>query len=481
VADPVAIGPLAQSGGGIKVFGFFQGRTHLLFLKKKKQKDFLSGASVFFGSSDLRHARSVTAVAIGNALDFYDFLTYAFFAVQIGHAFFPSSGAARGLMLSLATFGAGFLMRPLGGILIGLYADRKGRRPAMVLSFSLMGLGLAGVTLTPSYANIGPAAPVCLLFWRLVQGFALGGEVGPSTSLLMELAPPSRRGLYVSMQYAAQDFAVLAAGSVGFALANLLSPAALDSFGWRAAFGIGIVIVPFGLWLRHNLPETLLETAPGGQTPARPPWRLAGLGLMLIGCGTIVGYGFDYMTTFAQDALHLPANAAFGATVVLGIVLVATDIVAGMLCDRLGRKPLLLASVSLLLLGVIPLYALMIAHSQAGVVYGVTAVLGVLEAFITVPALLTLAELLPAYVRSATLGTIYAVSVSIFGGTTQFMMKWLSAVTGSTLAPSWYVTASLVMGAAAILRLKESRPRCSSSKTPKHRPPSSQQVADRTS
>jgi MFS family permease len=406
--------------------------------------------------------RRVAAVGVGNALDFYDFLTYSFFAVQIGHCFFPGGTAAHGLLLSLATFGVGFMMRPLGGVLIGLYADRAGRRPAMLLSFSLMGAGVIGLALTPSYARIGVAAPVLLVLFRLVQGFALGGEVGPSTAFLVEAAPPLRRGLYVSLQYATQDFAVLVAGVVGFALANLLSPAQLDAWGWRLAFGLGATIVPFGLAMRRLLPETL-EARHGGRAASRRlpwglPWGLVVPGLMLAGCGTIVGYGFDYMTTYVQDSLHMPANLAFGATVALGVMLVSSDIAAGVLSDRFGRKPVMLIAAVALLVLVVPLYMLMIRWPDAAVVYAVTGVLGVLEGFLTGPALVALTEMLPKSARSVGLGTIYSVAVAALGGTTQFMMKWFGDVSGSKLAPACYVAAALVMGIAAMLVIRETAP-----------------------
>lgn len=177
----------------------------------------------------------IIAVGMGNALEFYDFLTFSFFSTQIGHCFFPNATGKRSLLYALATFGVGFAMRPLGGILIGRYGDRAGRKPAMLLSFTLMGMAILGVALTPAYTQIGVAAPVLLVLFRLMQGFALGGEVGPSTAYLIEAAPPHRRGLYVSIQYATQDCAPLVAGLVGFVLSLLLTAQQLDTWGWRSA------------------------------------------------------------------------------------------------------------------------------------------------------------------------------------------------------------------------------------------------------
>src|SRR5690348_4528985 len=178
-------------------------------------------------------ARHIAAVAAGNALSFYDSLTYSFFAIQIGRAFFPSKDSTASLLLSLATFGAGFLTRPLGGLIIGRMGDRVGRKPAMILSFTLMGIALLGISLTPSYATIGVAAPICAVLFRMLQGFALGGEIGPTTVYLIEAAAPERRGFYNGLGAATQDGSVVAAGVVGVILSSLLSPTALDAYGWR--------------------------------------------------------------------------------------------------------------------------------------------------------------------------------------------------------------------------------------------------------
>src|SRR3954467_3766661 len=195
--------------------------------------------------------KQVLAVVAGNGLEYYDFVTYAFFAAQIGRTFFPSDTPGTSLLASLATFGAGFLTRPLGALVIGRYADRAGRKPAMLLSFWLMGIAVVGLPLVPAFASIGLAAPLLVIGFRLLQGFALGGEVGPNTAFLMEAAPARHRGFYVSLQATSADIAVMIAGLVGVLLANLLVPAQLDAWGWRLALLPGAVIVPFGLMLRR--------------------------------------------------------------------------------------------------------------------------------------------------------------------------------------------------------------------------------------
>src|SRR5262245_42922266 len=182
-------------------------------------------------------------------LEFYDFITYSFFAIQIGHTFFPSQSEYGSLMLSLATFGAGFITRPIGGVVLGIYADRVGRRPAMLMTFALMGAALVAISITPSYATIGLAAPVIVIIARMLQGFALGGEVGPSTAYLLEIAAPERRGLLMSLQFGSQQLAATLGALVGFILSRTMTTAALDSYGWRIAFLIGAIALPFGFWM----------------------------------------------------------------------------------------------------------------------------------------------------------------------------------------------------------------------------------------
>jgi MFS family permease len=409
--------------------------------------------------SETRHLplRKVAAVGIGNALEFYDFLTYSFFAIQIGHSFFPEK---HGLLYSLAVFGVGFLTRPLGGLVLGMMGDRVGRRPAMVLSFSLIGLALLGIALTPSYAEIGTAAPVLLVIFRLLQGFALGGEVGASTAFLVEAAPPERRGLYVSIQYMTQDFAVLVAGIVGFVLSETLTPGQLDDWGWRAAFLLGTAVIPVGFWLRRSLPETLdVEeriAAPAGK--GRVPYRFVALALLMTMATSTYIFGIDYITTYVQDSLHMDAGAAFGATVLIGLCATIGDPLSGLLCDRFGRKPVMLAAAAAILLVVAPAFLAMTRLGGTGIVFAGTALLAFLQSMLIVPALTTIAETLPKTIRSGTIGVVYAVSTSIFGGSTQMVVKWLIDRTGNPLAPAWYICGIVFLGGLAMLAVRESSP-----------------------
>src|ERR1700756_1894886 len=204
----------------------------------------LPQAQMVNDESDINVVRAAFAATIGNMLEFYDFITYSFFAIQIGHTFFPAQSEYGSLMLSLATFGAGFVTRPVGGIVLGIYSDRVGRRPAMLLSFALMGTAILVLSLTPSYNSIGLAAPIIVIIARLAQGFALGGEVGPTTAYLMEIASPERRAFVVAWQPASQEIAATAGAVVGVILSKTLTPDALETFGWRIAFLIGAACLP---------------------------------------------------------------------------------------------------------------------------------------------------------------------------------------------------------------------------------------------
>jgi MFS family permease len=405
-------------------------------------------------------ARHVAAVVAGNALEFYDFLTYAFFAVYIGRAFFPSTSPTASLLASLATFGVGFVTRPIGALVIGRMGDRLGRKPAMLLCFSLMGVAIVGVALTPPHSMIGVAAPVLVIFFRMLQGFALGGEVGPSTAFLLEAAPVNRRGFYTAFQGWSQNLAVLASGLVGFALANTLNERQLETFGWRIAFLVGAAIVPFGLLMRRSLPETFHapETGKRERVPLRPHARVAVLGLMMLAAGTIGTYIRTYITTYAIATLHMRANVAFAATIVAGSCGVAFDLVSGALSDRIGRKPMMLTGGILLLASVLPAFYVISHYRTTATLLGATAVLSISAAALISPTIVWMTESLPAAIRSSGVAVIYAVSIATFGGSTQYVVTWLIRKTGSPMAPAWYWMAALVVGVSAMIATRESAP-----------------------
>jgi MFS family permease len=403
--------------------------------------------------------RHVAAAVIGNALEFYDFTTYAYFALQIGRTFFPAHDPFVSLMITLVTFGAGFIMRPVGAVVIGRFADRIGRKPAMILSFALMGGGVLALALTPSYAQIGIAAPIIVVLIRLVQGFALGGDVGPTTAFLLEAAPINQRGLYGSLQFASQGLATLAAGVVGVVLAHFLSSAQLDHFGWRIALALGALVVPIGLAMRRTLPETLPEVSQS--LPVPPPAdisRIVVLGLLLIMGGTTGVYVLNYMSTYAQNTLHLSTSAAFASTLAFGIVSIIFSPIAGFVSDRAGRKPVMIWPRLGMTLAVYPAFLALTHWPSAFTLICATAILGLLTQSTGSVGLVAITESLPPRIRSATTAGIYAVGVAVFGGTTQPIVAWLMHLSGSALAPAWFLTGTSSIALIATLLMRETAP-----------------------
>jgi MFS family permease len=407
--------------------------------------------------------RQVTAAVIGNALEFYDFTVYTVFAVDIGQAFFPAHDKFVGLLLSLLTFAIGFLTRPLGAVVIGAIADRAGRRPAMLLTFALMGAAIVGLASTPSYAQIGVAAPILAVLCRLVQGFALGGEVGPTMAFLVEAAAPRQRGLVGSWQSASQSVSSLVGGFVGVVLAATLSHSDLAAYGWRAAFWIGALVLPFGLLIRRTLPETLHH--PETHTaihPDRPHLiahaRLLILGVMVILFLTTSTYVRLFMTTYAITSLHISSGAAYGASLVNGFVGIVFTLLGGYLSDRYGRRVVMMIPLLLFLAVTYPAFWLLVLRHDGPTLWAVTGLIGALNSLSAGAALIWLTEGLRKEVRSLGLGATYAISVTVFGGSTQPMLAWLTHLTGDPLTPAYYLMGAALVGLAAVFMLRETAP-----------------------
>lgn len=424
----------------------------------------LESQCIDVNESDGRHTVTLPqllAIAAGNGLQFYDFLVYAFFATQIGETFFPSRDRAATLLASLATFGVGYLARPVGAVVVGVMGDRVGRKPAMILSFALMGVGILGLSVTPSYGQIGLAAPLLAIAFRLVQGFALGGEVGPSTTLLVEIAPVTHRGRYVSLQYATQDASILAAGVVGMCLAHWLDASQLAQWGWRIAFGLGAAIVPVGLLLRQRVPETLVSAECNSTAAASRPSASAGrIGrtLVLLSGSIVCFVILDYLTTYAVHTLRLTATPAFAATVVIGLTGICCDLLGGWLSDRFGRKRVMSIPWVILLAITVPAFEFMVKAHTTFSLLATSTLLALLVDVSTTSVLVSICELMPRASRAAAVGTLYAISATVFGGTTQFIVTWLIGKTGSPLAPAWYMTGAIAAGLIAMSGLPETAP-----------------------
>jgi len=401
---------------------------------------------------------AIIATLVGNTLEFYDFIAYTFLAVHIGRAFFPTDSPFASLLLSVATFGIGFLTRPLGGVWIGAYADRVGRKPALLLTIALMSVGTLGLVATPSYASIGLAAPIILVFSRLAQGFALGGEVGPASAVLIECAPPEQRAIYMSLQSASQGVAIMTSGFVGLVVATALTTDQLASWGWRIPFAAGLVLIPVGFYMRRALPETLPEPKHASAGAAlRAVWtdhrREVFLLVLVTASSTILTYIVTFMTTFATKTLGMSASAGMLAPIVMGIVIVIVAPVSGMLCERFGRRGVLIVSRLATIAILVPSFLYLI-HERSVVALVVCVVAVTIASMPGAVANLTvMAEVFPTESRGAGIALTYAAAVTIFGATTQFVITWLIEVTGSALAPAYYgsVTAALSIVAALSL------------------------------
>ncbi len=411
-------------------------------------------------------AKAVAAVVLGNALEFYDFTLYAFFAVPIGEAFFPAKDPTSSLLASLALFGIGYVMRPLGGLVIGALADRAGRKPAMVLTIALMALGMLTLALTPGTATLGWVAQAIVIAGRLIQGLALGGEVGPSTAYLLEAAPQGRRGFTASWQIASQGCAALFAGLVASGLSLVLGEAAMAQWGWRIMVLLGLSVVPVGLIIRRHLPETGGPKAEVVGSTAALLGRLIGdhgrlllLSFLVIAASTVSNAVGTNMPVYAKSTLGLTETVSTAVPIALGLASVLFPLLGGWLADRHGRRPLMIWPRALIALLAVPAFAALAHHPTAIAVYALTFLMSALSSVNAAAIIVMIPESLPRSVRSAGLSIVYALAVSLFGGSTNYIVNKLVVATGDKLMPAYYLAAFSVLGTIAALLLPETRQR----------------------
>lgn len=425
-----------------------------------------------FTTRQRRHA--ILAATLGNGLEFYDFITFAFFAIQIGHTFFPSESAFLSLMGSLATFFAGFLTRPLGALILGTYADKAGRKPAMMISMSMMGAGIILLVLTPSYAQIGYAAPIVAVLARMIQGFALGGEVGSATIYMMEGADPHRRAYSMAWQGASQNIAASVGSLVGLLLTYWLSDAELSSYGWRIALALGVTIVPVALWVRSSLPETIHHAddatpvevghvegqgwlATAGSIITSYP-RPIFCGLAIMGSGTIGTYIFQYMATYGQNTLHLSTRLSLAGEFASNAISVLAILIGSVVSDRKGRKHVMLVPQLLFCALIVPCFLWLTTARDAVSFIGANLILSYISGYMYGAIYAAISESIPKQVRARVFALVYALPVALLGGSTQLVVTWLLEVTQSPMSIAWYLTAISLIGFGAMYALKESAP-----------------------
>ncbi|HKT95063.1 MAG TPA: MFS transporter [Paraburkholderia sp.] len=406
--------------------------------------------------------RLIAACSIGNALEMYDFTVYSFFALLIGRLFFPSDSPFGSLLLAVATFGIGFVMRPLGGLVIGSYADRRGRKAAMTFTIALMAAGTLCISLAPTYAQAGVYGSLVLLAGRLLQGFSLGGEIGAATAMLMESGAVGRRGFRVSWQLGSQGISALIGAFTGATLYATLTPHALESWGWRLPFLGGLLIAPVGLYIRAKLDETH-EAAPDAPSPLGTLMREHGgkvlKGILSITAGTVGMYlVVFFMPTYMIRVLKMPPSLSLLSGCATGVTMLIAALVSGRLADRLERrKPLVMAALVFNVIAVVPAFWLMTRFPSVPLVLALSVLLTAVSNLGATPILLVLMEMLPAAVRASGLSVIYSVGVTVFGGSSQFIVTWLIAKTGNPLAPALYMVACGLVTLLAIWSIHERR------------------------
>ncbi|EIJ48229.1 proline/betaine transporter protein [Herbaspirillum sp. GW103] len=417
------------------------------------------------GTTHPQARRAIISSSIGNALEWFDILIYGAFAVVIAKQFFPTGDDNVSLLLTFATFGVSFFMRPLGAVVLGAYSDRAGRKAALMLSIMLMTVGTAMIAFMPSYASIGMLAPAGIALGKMIQGFSAGGEFGSSTAFLVEHAP-HRRGFFSSWQVASQGISLLLAAIFGAVLNNMLTPEQLSSWGWRVPFIFGLLIAPAGIYIRRHLDEApeFKESSEKTDAPLRDTFTHQKMRL-LIGTGSVIMatvsvYLSLYIPTYAVKQLGLPAWSSFAAMSVAGLIMFIGSPLVGKLSDKIGRTPFMITSSALYIVLTYPMFVFL-THSPGFLqLLLLQTVIGVLMTmyFAAMPALL--ADIFPVATRGTGMSLAYNIAVTIFGGFAGLIITWLIDFTGDKLSVSYFVIFGAVLSLMAtvaarfVLRLR---------------------------
>jgi MFS family permease len=401
--------------------------------------------------------RAVIASVIGNGLEWYDFILYGFFAAIISQTFFPSANHFLSLMLGLATFAIGFLVRPFGGIVLGLYADHFGRKRALTLLILLMAGSTVAVGIIPGYATIGIAAPVLIVLARLVQGLSVGGEFASATAMLVEYVPPGRKMFYGSLQMVSQSVAVTIASLAGFLTTAFLPHATLMSWGWRLPFLLGVLVGPIGFYIRRRVeesPEFAMLAAQNSGVRASTPLRtvlrqhwaavLSGIGLIVAGTGATYLWN-TYLPIYVTRQLHMPMDRALIGITICGAISACIIPFIGRLSDRVGPYRVYLTAV--VVFGVIswPLLRYVTAHPDHARLLEAQIVANIILAFMAAGVPGMMAGLFPTSVRSTGMAVAYNVAVTVFGGLAPLTVTWMIRHFDSRMMPAVYLMIAAVL------------------------------------
>src|SRR5216683_971839 len=400
---------------------------------------------------------AVIRVASGNFLEMYDFMVFGYYAAAIGRAFFPSGNPFASLMLSLMTFGAGFLMRPLGAIVLGAYTDKHGRRAGLLLTLSLMSVGIFSIACMPGYATIGLLAPLLVLIGRLLQGFSAGMELGGVSVYLSEIATPGHKGFYVSWQSGSQQVAVMFAALVGVVLSSFFPPEKMALWGWRVPLLLGCAIIPFLFRLRRSLQETdefvARKHRPSTSEILRSlmaNWRIVVIGILMVTMTTVSFYMITaYTPTFGSSVLHLASMDSLIVTLWVGASNLFWLPVMGTLSDRIGRRPLLVMCTILMLITAYPAMLWLARDPSFSRLLGVELWLSFIYGSYNGAMVVFLTEIMPVNVRTTGFALAYSLATAIFGGFTPAISTYLIHVTGNRAIPGLWLSFAAACGLAA--------------------------------
>ncbi|MEG5262721.1 MFS transporter [Pseudomonas sp. JDS28PS106] len=397
-------------------------------------------------------AGMVLRVTSGNFLEQFDFFLFGFYATQIAAAFFPSTNEFASLMMTFAVFGAGFLMRPLGAVLLGAYIDDVGRRKGLIVTLAIMASGTLLIVLVPGYASIGLWAPALVLLGRLLQGFSAGAEMGGVSVYLAEMATPGRKGFYASWQSASQQVAIVVAAGLGYGLNQWLAPAELSEWGWRIPFAVGCLIIPFIFLLRRSLQETEEFSTRKHRPSMKQVFgtlysnaSIVILGMLMVAMTTTAFYMITvYAPTFGRSVLQLSASDALIVTLLVGISNFVWLPIGGALSDRFGRKPLLAAMSLLTVVSAYPALSFLAQAPSFAHMLEVLLWFSFLYGLYNGAMIPALTEIMPVEVRVAGFSLAYSLATAVFGGFTPAVSTWLIHATGDKAAPAyWMIFAAL--------------------------------------
>jgi MFS family permease len=408
--------------------------------------------------------KNVIRVSSGNFLEMYDFIVFGYYAAPIGRTFFPVQNPYASLMLSFMTFGAGFLMRPVGAVVLGAYIDRFGRRAGLLLTLTLMSVGTFTIACLPGYATLGLLSPLLILLSRLLQGFSAGVELGGVSVYLAEIATPGNKGFYVSWQSASQQVAVMVSALLGVILSSLFPPSTIDLWGWRIPFLVGCLIIPVLFILRRSLAETEAfqarkhhPTIPQIMRTLATNWAIVLLGMMMVAMTTVSFYLITaYTPTFGQSELHLTSIASLVVTLCVGLSNFFWLPVMGSVSDRFGRKPLLILFTVLALLTAYPAMLWLTAEPSFTRLLAVELWLSFVYASYNGAMVVALTEIMPIDVRTSGFSLAYSLATALLGGFTPALCTYLIHITGNRAMPGLWMSFAAVLGLIASLMIPRS-------------------------